>query len=524
MKNIDPKAITVKKALCPFCSFGCEFGVVFNDFGITGVEYISKGSSGGRLCPRGSAAAMYLDHPRRLSTPMKKQKSLEWSKIVKELKKVVSNPKNVAVTFDRNITLEEYASIIGFCKNAGIDDISSTYFEPETNLRSFLPKAFSMTEVDDAQLVLLLGDPFNQAPMSSRAIIDWKLKDKKNELVVIDSINTHTAGFASRFMKVNVGTEPLLFFALAQEKIEGVDITKATGIESSVINDVSKAIKGVKKGLIFVCLPFAHTYDPRLYAEGLARLQSFSGMKVVPFVEFMGHKGNQNFASIIDKVKKKKIKYLLNFGELFPFYYPQMADDLRALNIYATATLKYDGYNALPVPLNLEKDGTIITTFGKKNLGGNIEPPSGTKSINEILSLLSDGRGKGEALRPPEKKVDVAERVRRLAEVSVTKKKNLRLVGEKVAYNFLGFFEGEALKMNPRDAAELGITVNDYASVTSKHGSVDLPVKLTEDVGKGIVAVPAETPSVKGLFEYLIDSGDNTINFIPTEVKICRKE
>jgi hypothetical protein len=201
-----------------------------------------------------------------------------------------------------------------------------------------------------------------------------------------------------------------------------------------------------------------------------------------------------------------------------------VADDLRALNIYATATLKYDGYNALPVPLNIEKDGTIITTFGKKNLGGNIEPPSGTKSINEILSLLSDGRGKGETLRPPEKKVDVAERVRGLAEVSVTKKKNLRLVGEKVAYNFLGFFEGEALKMNPRDAVELGITVNDYASVTSKHGSVDLPVKLTEDVGKGIVAVPAETPSVKGLFEYLIDSGDNTINFIPTEVKICRKE
>jgi hypothetical protein len=51
-----------------------------------------------------------------------------------------------------------------------------------------------------------------------------------------------------------------------------------------------------------------------------------------------------------------------------------------------------------------------------------------------------------------------------------------------------------------------------------------LPVKLTEDVGKGIVAVPAETPGVKGLFEYQIDSGDNTINFIPTEVKICRKE
>ncbi len=524
MKNIDPKATTVKKALCPFCSFGCEFGVVFNDFGISGVEYISKGSSGGRLCPRGSAAAMYLDHPRRLSTPIKKRTPSEWSKIVRELKKVVDSPKGVAVTFDRNITLEEYESIVGFCKSAGIDDVASTYFEPEANLKSFMPKAFSMTEIEDTQTVLVLGDPFNQAPMSSRAIIDWRLKDKSHDLIVVDSINTHTAGFASSFLRVKVGTEPLLFFALAQEKTAGIDVAQATGIESSVISGVSKVIREAKKGLIFVCLPFAHTYDPRLYVEGLARLQDFSGMKVVPFVEFVAHDGNQNFGSIVDKVKKKKTKYLLNFGELFPFFYPQVAGDLRTLNIYATSTLKYDGHNMIPVPLNLEKDGSIITTFGKKSLSGNIEPPSGAKSINEILRLLSDKAVRGEKLRPPAAKLDVAERLSRLVEMCGAKKKNYRLVGEKVAYNFLGLFEGETLKMHPRDAADLGITANDYASVTSKHGAVNLPVKLTKDVGVGVVAVQAETPSVKGLFEYQIDSGDNTINFVPTEVKICRKE
>jgi hypothetical protein len=524
MKSIDPKATTIKKMLCPFCSFGCEFGIVFNDFGVQGVEYIKKGSSGGRLCPRGSAAAMYLDHPRRLSMPIKKTKPSEWPKIAKELSKIVSNPKNVAITFDRNITLEEYSSIIGFCNQMGIDNISSTYFEPENHLKMFLNKPFSMTEIDKAQFVLVLGDPFNQAPMSSRAIIDWKLSDKKRELVVIDSIRTHTAGFADKFLRVNVGTEPLLLMGLAQESIEGVDIAKATGIESSVIKDVSKAIKDARKGLVFVCLSFAHTYDPRLYAEGLARLQSFSGMKVVPFVEFAGYDGNQNFASILENVKKKKIKYLINFGELFPFYYPQMATELRTLNIFSTSTLKYNGHTVLPVPLNLEKKGTVVTTFGKKNLSGGIEPPSGTRSIDEIMGMLAKGYGKGEALRPPEKKIDVKEKARKLTEKVISKKKSLRLVGEKIAYNFLGLLEVETLRMNPRDGAELGVAANDLATVTSKFGSVDLPVKLTEDVGKGIVAVPAETPSVKGLFEYRIDSGDNTINFIPTEVTVCRKE
>jgi anaerobic selenocysteine-containing dehydrogenase len=140
MKNIDPKAITVRKVLCPFCSFGCDFGVVLYDFGIKGVEYDKAGSTGGRLCPRGSAAAMYLDHPRRLSMPTKKGKAVDWSRMGKELRKIAGSPKNVAVTVDRNVTPEEYSKILGFCKQVGIEDIASTYFEPEYYLKKFLSR------------------------------------------------------------------------------------------------------------------------------------------------------------------------------------------------------------------------------------------------------------------------------------------------------------------------------------------------------------------------------------------------
>lgn len=524
MKNIDPKAITVRKVLCPFCSFGCDFGVVLNDFGIKGVEYVSAGSSEGRLCPRGSAAAMYLDHPRRLSMPLKKGKSVEWSTMGKELSKIIGNPKNVAVAIDRNVTPEEYSMILGFCKRVGIEDIASTYFEPEYYLRKFLSKPFSISEIEGAQRILILGDPFNQAPMSSRAIIDWKLKNKKNRLVVVDSLITHTAGFADKFLRVGVGTEPLLLFGLAQEKIDGVDIAGATGVDDAVIREVSDALMDAKGGMIFACLSFGHTYDPILMAEGLNRLQEFSGLKIVPFVEFAAYDGAQDFTAIVDKIKKKKIKYLLNFGELFPFYYPQLLGDLKAVNIYATSPLKYNDHNVLPVPLTLEKEGSIITTFGKKKLSGNIEPSSGAKSIDEILNMLSAEHGTGKAPVVSEPKIDVKNRAQRLAERAIPKKKGMRLIGEKIAYSFLGFFEPEALKINPIDAVELGITANDIASVTTKHGSADLMVKLTRDVGRGIVAVAAETPAVKGLFTYEFDPDTNNVNFIPTEVKICRKE
>ena len=46
-------------------------------------------------------------------------------------------------------------------------------------------------------------------------------------------------------------------------------------------------------------------------------------------------------------------------------------------------------------------------------------------------------------------------------------------------------------------------------------------VKLTKDIDRGIVAVSVETPEVRGLFDFEINSG--IINFIPTEVELCRK-
>ena len=523
MKKIDPRFTTVKKTVCPFCSFGCNLGVVFDDFGIKGVEYIKEGSSKGRLCPRGSAAALYLNHPKRLSMPMKDNKVLEWSKLTKDLKKILDNPKNVAVTFDRNLTIEEYESIISFCDKTGIENIASTYFEPERFLKKFLNKPFSLDEIDNAKMIIVLGDPFSQTPMISKALINWKLRDWKNRLVVIDTINSHTAGFANDFLKGTVGTEPILLYGLAQESMGNIDIAAITGIPESKIKEISKSFKQAKNGLIIVSLPFAHTYDSLLLTRSLAKLSTFSGKKVVSLVEFAGFEGNQYFGSIMNLVKKKKIKHLINFGELFPFYYSQVAKNLKALNIYSSSTIKYNEYTTIPVALNLEKQGTILTNFGKKKLDGNIKPSSGAKTISEIIALLQEVSGKGKRLDMPELKIDIKERVKKLVEKCTIpkKKETLKLIGEKIAYNFLGFFEKEILKLNPQDAKKLGIKQNDIISIKSKHGKVDLAAKLTKDVENGIVSIPAETPEVKGLFDFEIDN--NIVNFIPTEVEIWRK-
>jgi hypothetical protein len=525
MKKIDPNATTTERVRCPFCSYGCECGVIFNDFGIKGVEYIKDGFSGGRLCPRGSAAAIYLDHPRRLSSPMKDGRAIGWQQITDELKKVLAKPESLAVTFDRNITIEEYSAIMSFCHVNGIKNVASSYFEPESYLSGFLKGDFSEEDIARAQHVIVLGDPFNLAPMSSKSIISWRLGGRDRRLSVIDSISTHTSAFANDFLKVRVGAEPILLLALAQRELSGIDIAKATGIHNGRIKDISEDFRKAKSGLIIACLSFGHTYDPLLVAEGLKALSAHSGKPVVPFVEFAGHRGLMDFAAILGGIKKKKIKRLINFGELFPFYYPQLLSDLRNASVYATSTLKYDGCTVLPAALNLEKSGTIMTTFGTKDLFGTLKPASGSKTVREMISLLSTGTEKGKTPASREYEIDINARAGKVVTaIGAPKKNQFKMIGEKIAFYFLTLFSGEKLKMNRKDGAALGLRQGDSVVVESRTGSHSLPVCLTDDVDTGIVAVSAESPATRALFDFVVDEDNQTIDFVPTEVKVCRKE
>jgi hypothetical protein len=523
MKKVDPTFTTVKKTICPFCSFGCEFGVVFDDFGVRGVEYIADGSSQGRLCPRGSAAAFYLNHKLRSSMPTQNGKVLDWAKLGKDLKKIFDKPDNIAVTFDRNLTIEDYHSILGFCKTHKIDNIASTYLEPEFLLRTYLENTFSVDNINKAKTILVIGDPFNQAPMLSKSIIGWKLNDRKNRLVVLDTIATHTSNFASDFLRCNINTEPLALMGLAQENISGVDIAGTTGLEPSRLDDISKSLKQDDNGLILVCLSYGHTCDPQFMVEALERLSSNTNNRIIPFVEFPGFEGNQYFGEIIEKIKKKKIKYLFNFGELFPFYYPQFSNILKSVKVYATSPIKQNKYTVLPIALNLEKHGTILTNRGKQALSGMIAPASGARTVDEILSMVGSTGPDKNVLTVPGSKVNVSERAKNIAAKSKKSKnkKTVMLVGEKIAYNFLGLFGDEKAKINPLDAETLGIRANDLVSMRSKYAKVDFSAKLTTDVDPGVVVIAPETPEARGLFEYELN--DNIVTFIPTEVEIWRK-
>jgi hypothetical protein len=252
------------------------------------------------------------------------------------------------------------------------------------------------------------------------------------------------------------------------------------------------------------------------------RLKAFCNAKVMPFVEFPGFEGSQYFGAILDGVKKGVIKNILNFGELFPFYYPQIADVIKKTSVYATAPLNWPGNTVIPVALNLEKKGRVNTLFGIRELQGTIEPPSGARDIMSILGDLGVDHPQGKTFSEPKLTIDIADRLQSVVKMkTVKKKKALVMFGEKTAYTFLGLFDKGMVKINPQDAMTLGIKYNDIVTLKTKQGNVDLRAAVTADVGQGNIIVPVEQPDTRALFAYEIV--EHFISFIPTEVEIWRK-
>lgn len=511
----------VKKTLCTLCGFGCELGIVFDDFGIKGVEYLKDTPNQGRLCPRGSASALYLNHPKRLCVPVIDGKYSDWSVIKNEFQSILSEPDSVGVTIERNLTIEEESAILGFCNRYKIKNIASTYFEPENLLNNLVKEESPSTleDIERAEIIVVLGDLFNYAPMISKNLINWKLGDRKHRLIVIDSTRTHTSYFATDFLMVKPGTDAVLLLRLAGEKLSGINFQDITGIPDVMVDNIAKDFKLAQNGLIICAMPFAHSYEPQLIYESVRRFSIESKKNILPIFEFIHKNHLKPLGSILDLIKNKKVKYLINFGELFPFYYPQFMRELSGIKIFTTSTLRLKESVQLPFALNMEKSGSILTTFGKRKINSEIPPPSGAKNINELFKILDvevvDARE--EAM---DFKIDIKDCVKRIADR--IQSKELRLFGEKNAFYYLGLLDNPVLRLNPVDASELGIRQDDPATIESKMGKAKIQVKITNEVPQGAVFTQPETPEVRGVFEYEIVGG--FVNFIPTEVKVWQGE
>ena len=547
-KKHEPKNHTT----CPFCLYGCELAIVtsINNY-VRNVEYLPDAKvNQGRLCPRGNAASIVLDDKKRLSYPIYQNKAINWNLALERITQTLKNidKDEIAITFDKNFTEEELDLLSGLANELGIENFASSYLEPDyyfSYKAENCPNA-KLSDIEKAKVFILIGDVFAQTPVISKPILNARYADRNNRIFAIDSIPTRTAGFADKFLLCRPGTEPLLILAMSTYltgKIKGLEIetiAETCGVSVELIEEAAKTFSTINPGVVIGATNFGHQENPFLFALAgqVLTLKGGDNKKFLGIGEARSAFGKVEYGTIHNRIRQGKIKALLNFGDTFPFYYPQLESDMNQVDNRIVTNLFRPNYRTnwlvLPTASNLEKTGTIETLWGRAKITKTAEPVSGSKTIQAIIESVNQALGLAEKKGPRHQAKtitlrEVYEQTREYLamkkEAASNKAENLLLLGEKPAIGFLNIFDSENLiKINPIDCEKLNIKDDEIARVASEIQETELKVRKTEQIPIGMALVGVNRIENRKLFPMMIDKVSNNVIFPPSIIKIWRKE
>lgn len=540
--------IDSRNTICPFCTLGCELGINYSMQRFWQTYPATGQINQGRLCPRGNIAARYLDYETRLCYPRKDNKDITWLTAMNEVRAVLKKCKTdeIAITFDKNLTLDEFRLIKGFAESLGTENFASSYLEPEYyfNYQMAGTKVATYDDLLNSELFFLIGDVFNQSPVIARFVLDSRYRRRENRIISLDSINTYTMAFADINLLCEPGTEPLVINAiislLGKKAKPTKECSELSGVHLDKLESVAECFERLSNAVILNVSVAGKIKDPMLHALTPAVLANNSpgNKKYLPLAESTSFVGTRDFIEILPLIKARKIKVLINFGDYFPHFYPQLTKELSNLElVVATSTMKHEARDLpmieLPVPSNLEKDGEISTSFGKQRISQVAKPVSGAKYINEIIQSL----GSQPVSKPETSEVSTNKRTvsleefadhnnRFLKRIRSQKKtsKTARLLAEKVAFDFMGLLNAPCLKIDPDYAKTLGIEGNGVVVVQSGSKSIAVSCKITNQVLHQDIAISAETPAIRSIFDFEFDLKNNICGLMPTQVKVWKKE
>jgi anaerobic selenocysteine-containing dehydrogenase len=587
------------KTTCPFCLYGCELGIVSEP--VSRIEYLPLSKiNQGRLCARGNAAPIILSHKMRLAYPLHQNKEVFWDKAIPQIPNSESQIPNsdyslggqeIAITFDQGLTKEEFNLVNKFAAElqgtSGLGGFACSYLEPDLLLQGCLDdiQIAQIQDIEKTNIFILVGDVFGQTPVIAKPILERRYAERNNRIFVIDSIQTRTAAFADKFLRCAPSTEPLILLGLIAllngkltESAKGGLLKAIAEVTECPISEISAVGGQVSAlgGLVVSATCLGRTEDPYLLSLTCQTLAVKGKMKYLPTGEYLPFGiGKDSFGDILYRIKQGRIKVLINFGENFPFHYPQIQADLGKLDhLIATALfrptpLPIPNLTILPIPSNLEKQGTIKTLWGEAKINKTMEPVSGSKTIPQIIDYLRQSIQRGFAplnprkdffLKPGEmrglpssvdrdrgpltdngqRKTDnppKADEVYQRAEEFLNKKlheKNrnpnlVTLIGSKPAIGFLNIFDDEVIiKINPADALRFKLDDKKPVKVAAESAlcgyETELIAKVTEEVPPGVAQVGVNRIENRRLFHIVIDKATNNVIFTPTEVRLWQKE
>ncbi|MEO0130816.1 MAG: hypothetical protein ABIK76_03905 [candidate division WOR-3 bacterium] len=498
------------KVNCPFCFLNCPLTIKKEKFKFA-IRYE------GPLCARGNAIPILLDSPKRLSLPLfinnGKKETRSFKEVIKELTKDLKTYKKeeIAIGLDAFLKEEDKKKIYSFFKSFGIENIFSSYLEPDIffSFKASGVKEGDLEKIDKADFILIIGDVFGSFPIVARRILKRKYEDKNVLLYGIDLFRNRACGFTNQFLVPKIGTELLVLFLILEKaqiiKTKGIkieEIENLSGINPALIELYSEKILNAKNGLVIVSLENGKTFEPILYS---LLLQTFCNKRTNLY--FLGLKNfnsiplDISFGEILEKIEKRETKLLVNFGNSFSFFYPQLYEKLnKCEKIYLTSFY----------PMSLE--GLSSTYFLPQSLPieeqNSIPPYSGSRTISEILEEINfDLKINIQDFEYSKEKIykekDILERFNSYLSFYKENKErienNLVVVGKREPFYFLEIFEKD-----------------NYLYLNHKQETkISLPIKIKKELPENLGILELENLASRRYFPISLDEKEKFIIINP---------
>ncbi len=523
------------RTTCPFCLNGCTAGVDWN-----GVEhkmhyFPDAEVNRGRLCPRGNSANIVIDHRERLCRPQFDGRDITWPEAEALVRSWLSQtkPEDLAIVYSRARSVGEVRRMHGLARELGTPNLVCGHIEPENSFNHRLEGVADATlaQVEASRAMLLVGDVFSTSPVASWRILDARYADRKNRLVVIDSIRTRQAGFAHMFVQVKPGTEPLALVALAAlidpKGLPGVDadrLASVAGTSRDALGAAAAMLKPEVPGFVGSAMHPGRAFHPTLHSLASQLVARAANKPFIGFRETGLPPGPMRFAELRKAMSEGRIRMLFWTGGLFPYSYSELLPELSKVeHLVATSIFRPDppvpGL-VLPLTAELERASVGSSYWGPVERSALASPLSGTREFGQVLDWF--GRA-AEADEIPAKPASVSEVVVLAQKAAGFFRDNAEwlLVGEKKAIGLRGFHDPEdTVLVNRSDAARLHANDASFVKVKSLSAEVEFRVHVTDAVPAGVLAVGVNVHRNRALFPLAVDELTGDVTVTPVSVSV----
>lgn len=556
------------KTNCIFCSLGCGLKIRVDGTRVIETDFdFADPVNEGSICPRGNYVLEMLKNKSRIGEPslMDQQgaKKCSWDEAfaycINQINFVRQKYGNnsIGVIASPMLSLDSLKLAADFVNNSLDSDNFEIFGVSRENIAAIDETEGDIARLKEQEVLLLVGDVLTRSPVLSKAVNRVKYGARANKVITIDFRGTHTSWFSTMHLQVNPGGEAFALAALLKvildKKHQGQILSaismetllERSGLSAGQVKEAAAALEATPKAAI-VAAPILD--DPQVIAL-CAMLAAAAGKTFVPLYSAGNYAGaksvlqNARSSNVVDLLLKGQLKGLVLLGEdllrsipkKIVFEHVKKLHFLIQADVFLGLTSKYANI-FLPACSPFEENTEMIYSGKRRaSLEKVIGSVGNSKTYAEILSYFISKMSSGKTMpliasagrTSGAREESVIKQLENIPDVKTDEEHPYLLVpfddithvgNGSQSSNFLwakSSAKNAYIEINPSDADNLGLKTWDKAIVRSKIADVNISVRVSESIPKGVVSASHHFPDVRKLF-----TSDNAANIEP--VKISR--